>query len=63
MNWLSNKLSQIQNMFGGKTEDKPVETTDFASLKVTELKAIAKEKGIKGYNRMRKAELIETLQQ
>ena len=63
MSWLSDKINQIQSIFGGKTEEQPVETTNFASLKVVELKAIAKEKGVKGYNKMRKAELIQTLQQ
>ena len=59
MNWLSNTINQIQNMIRGKKE---VETTDFSSLKVVELKALAKESGLKGYNKMRKAELIEALQ-
>ena len=31
------------------------------NLKVKDLKALAKEKGIKGYYRLRKAELIEVL--
>ena len=30
MNWLSNKINQIQNIFSDKKE---VETTDFALLK------------------------------
>ena len=60
MSWLSNTINQIQNMLSGKKE--VVETTDFSSLKVVELKALAQEKGLKGYNKLRKADLVKALQ-
>ena len=45
-------------------EETPVaeETTDLASLKVAELRELAKAKGIAGYSTMKKAELLEALQ-
>ena len=38
------------------------ETTDLESLKVADLKELAKAKGVAGYTTMKKAELIEALQ-
>lgn len=35
--------------------------TDYSSMKVAELKAIAKSHGVKGYYKLKKAELITTL--
>ena len=37
------------------------ESTDLTTLKVTELKALAKEQGHKGYSTLKKTELIDLL--
>lgn len=43
-------------------EEPQEETVDYSSMTVTQLKAIAKEKGIEGYSNLKKAELIERLE-
>ncbi|MBG3873539.1 Rho termination factor N-terminal domain-containing protein [Staphylococcus sp. mip270_02] len=41
---------------------KPIsEAKDFSSMKVSELKEVAKKQGIEGYSDMKKAELIDAL--
>jgi len=37
------------------------QTTELSTLKVTELKALAKERGLKGYTKLKKAELLALL--
>lgn len=51
-------FNKIQCLF--KTKKKA--TIDYNTLKVVELKAIAEEKGLKGYNKLRKAELVAMLE-
>ena len=44
-----------------KKEVKEEKTTDYSEMTLTELKAMAKDKGVKGYSTMKKDELIENL--
>jgi hypothetical protein len=72
MSWFSEKICQLQNLFHTQApafkntiayRDADNGYSDFSELKVVELKSIAKEKGLKGYTGLRKAELIKMLQQ
>ena len=44
-----------------KKEASKVEATDYSEMTLTELKAIAKEQGVKGYSTMKKDELLANL--
>ena len=44
------------------SKDKEVEKQDLTNLKLSELREIAKERGMKGYTSLRKAQLLELLQ-
>ena len=58
------KKAEVKEAFEKKEEVKEEvkeETVDYSKMTLTELKAVAKEKGIKGYSSMKKDELIEEL--
>ena len=59
----SGTREQLLKLLGIITPENPVqeESIDFSSMKVAELKDIAKARGLKGYSTLKKAELIELL--
>lgn len=60
MNW----LSKVRSFFTKEqeAEAEAVATQDLSSMKLAELRAVAKERGLKGYTGLRKAQLLERLQ-
>jgi len=64
MNWFTKIKSMCgfgENTKVGLTLETPKASTDYSIMKVAELKDLAKEKGIKGYYKLKKAELIDAL--
>ena len=59
MSWLTNKFTELRSFFSGTPREDT--TPDISDFNVTELKALAKERGLKGYTGLRKAQLIELL--
>ena len=55
------KKEEVKEKKPTKKEEKKEEKEDLSSKTLAELKAIAKEKGIKGYSTMKKADLLEIL--
>jgi hypothetical protein len=70
MSWISERIVELQNTFAtflAANQPETVETVevqvDFNDFKVVELRTIAKERGFKGYTTLRKAQLVELLEQ
>ena len=65
MSFVSNLFKRFNSLFSSNKN--PIEqntasvTTDYSSMKVSELKAEAKSRGLKGYSSMRKADLVKLL--
>lgn len=51
----------IEGKQAAQTESEPKHETDLESLNVTQLKTLAKEKGIEGYSSLSKDELLKIL--
>ena len=66
MSWISKIRSYFSSEpTGTATEEVVAETRaqqDLSSMKLVELRSVAKERGMKGYTRLRKAQLLDRLQ-
>jgi|TARA_R110000744_G_scaffold79757_3_gene156546 hypothetical protein len=60
MSWLANRFTELRSFFAVTQENDAYDLNEF---KVTELKAMAKERGFKGYTGLRKTQLVELLKQ
>ena len=63
LKWFSGTHKQLMEALGiskNNTEEAEV-ATDYSSQTVSQLKTIAKERGLKGYSSLKKAELITLL--
>ena len=69
MNWLKEKYNLITAYFNSKDtfpHERPRSSDyaeDYSAFKVAELRAMAKDRGLKGYTGLRKADLVKMLQQ
>ena len=63
LKWFSGTHKHLMEALGistNKTEEAEI-TTDYSSQTVSQLKTIAKERGLTGYSSLKKAQLIELL--
>lgn len=64
MSW----LTKVRSFFSKDEENTATETAesvvtqDLSSMKLAELRSVAKQRGMKGYTSLRKAQLLEHLQ-
>ena len=65
MSFVSNLFKRFNSLFSSNknpiTEGVSSVAVDYSSMKVSELKAEAKSRGLKGYSSMRKADLVKLL--
>ena len=60
MNWFTQKIMGMLGK-GTNTSKATDDTPDYSDMKVAELKVIAKDRGVKGYYKLKKADLISAL--